>query len=648
MIIDKRRNSRGKAAGTKKRKSPKHKCVPFELKYKAVKLYLEEGYNAKLIGEELGVGSGTVTKWVKMYREKGEAGLQPRYSGKRKAKVPSAVKKKAIELKKANPEHGSRRISHMLKRMFFMGASPETVRKTLKEENLIERPKRKPKKNPSRPRFFERATPNQMWQTDIFTFRLGGRNAYLIGFIDDYSRFITGMGMFRSQKATQLLETFRRAAAEYRVPKEMLTDNGRQYTNWRGKSQFERELAKDRIKHIKSTPHHPMTLGKIERFWKTIFGEFLSRVQFDDFDEAQERLKLWIKYYNYRRPHQGIGGLCPADRFFEVQSEMKNVLSRGIEENVLEMALRGKPKKPFYMVGRWGDQSVVLHAEKGKVKMMVDGEERKEDRKIEYEINEEIKDERKDDNAEREEAGEERAADIQCEREVPGGAFDMVGEAETLGNMQGNGGELDDPEPVAEEGVIGDDEGAGAEEAGGRGPWSGVGREAGEAVEEDEPAGEAGVETGEEAGRDPGGEEEINVCPQPSEGVIYLRRDQVPEILEILKNMKSERSQDVAQKEDSGERGDGPGTCGSDNESAVQADDGNGGGEAAGSEPEDVLQVGEPGSGRDALGTGGQGLRATLLPGGWREREYQEDGDEDAEGFAEVGAEAFDTNVYGG
>ena len=33
--------------------------------------------------------------------------------------------------------------------------------------------------------------------------------------------------------------TYRRAVAEYGVPKEVLTDNGRQYTNWRGKSRFE-------------------------------------------------------------------------------------------------------------------------------------------------------------------------------------------------------------------------------------------------------------------------------------------------------------------------------------------------------------------------------------------------------------------------
>jgi transposase InsO family protein len=64
------------------------------------------------------------------------------------------------------------------------------------------------------------------------------------------------------------------------MPLEPLTGNGGQYTNWRGKTRFEHEMKKDRVKHIRSHPHHPMTLGKIERFWKTIFDEFLQRAQF--------------------------------------------------------------------------------------------------------------------------------------------------------------------------------------------------------------------------------------------------------------------------------------------------------------------------------------------------------------------------------
>ncbi|SDP83814.1 integrase core domain-containing protein, partial [Desulforhopalus singaporensis] len=105
-------------------------------------------------------------------------------------------------------------------------------------------------------------------------------------------------------------------------------------------------------KHIRSRPHHPMTLGKIERFWKTILQEFLFRAQFDSFEDAQQRIAIWINYYNHRRPHQGIKGLCPADRYFEIQNELKKTLAKGVEENALELALRGRPRDPFYMVGR--------------------------------------------------------------------------------------------------------------------------------------------------------------------------------------------------------------------------------------------------------------------------------------------------------
>lgn len=230
------------------------------------------------------------------------------------------------------------------------------------------------------------------------TFRLAGRNAYLIGFMDDYSRYITGLGFYRSQTAEHVLETYRRGLSEYGVPKEVLTDNGRQYTNWRGTTRFERELKKDRVRHIKSRPHHPMTLGKIERFWKTIQNEYLQRAQFGSFEEAVERTAFWVKYYNYKRPHQGIGGLCPADRFFEIQHALKKTLEQGIAENTLELALRGKPRDPFYMVGRMGDQSVVIRAEKGQVRMLVDGQDQPQEKELVYDARKDIDDEESQEN----------------------------------------------------------------------------------------------------------------------------------------------------------------------------------------------------------------------------------------------------------
>ena len=336
----------------------------YEFKLRAVKLRLEEGLPHSLLCKELGVGKNSLCQWVKAYQERGEAGLRSQIvlTGNRR-KLPGPVREKIVEIKKREPFFGVQRISHLLKRVFFLSASPETVRRTLRAESLIVPSKKKLQHNITRPRFFERSTPNQMWQSDIFTFRLGGRYAYLIGFIDDYSRYGIGLELYRSQTADQVLEVYRRAIGEYGVPKEMLTDRGRQYTNWRGSTRFERELGKDRVRHIKSQAHHPMTLGKIERFWKTIYEEFLVRAQFGSFEEARERIRQWVHYYNHKRPHQGIGGLCPADRYFEIQAELRKTMEQGIADNVLEMALRGKPREPFYMVGRMEGQSVVLRAE---------------------------------------------------------------------------------------------------------------------------------------------------------------------------------------------------------------------------------------------------------------------------------------------
>jgi len=357
-------------------KKPK-KIYPFEFRLKAVKLRVEQGIGHEVVARELGVCTSTVSKWLAIYKKEGAEGLRDKAFGgpKEKKKLPEPVTARIVELKKAEPTWGVKRIAQVLQRMFWLPGSPETVRTRLHEAGLMNQKRAKGRRNLTRPRFFERATPNQMWQTDIFTFRLGGKYAYLIAFMDDYSRYVVGADLFRSPTAAAVIEVYRVAVGEYQPPKEMLTDNGRQYTTWRGTSRFEAELQKDRVSHIKSRPQHPMTLGKVERFWSTIWQEFLARAPFDSFDAARERIRLWVAYYNHKRPHQGIGGVCPADRYFEVASELRKTVAAGVAENVLEMALRGMPRAPFYMVGRMEGQSVVLRAEKGQLKLSVSGRE---------------------------------------------------------------------------------------------------------------------------------------------------------------------------------------------------------------------------------------------------------------------------------
>src|SRR5581483_11171286 len=97
-----------------------------------------------------------------------------------------------------------------------------------------------------------------------------------------------------------------------RDTEEILTDNGSQYVTWRGKSAFSKELEKRGIKQVVAAPRRPQTLGKIERFWGTLWRECVEAAIFLDLGDAQRRIGLFIDHYNFCRPHSGIDGLVPA------------------------------------------------------------------------------------------------------------------------------------------------------------------------------------------------------------------------------------------------------------------------------------------------------------------------------------------------
>jgi integrase-like protein len=219
--------------------------------------------------------------------------------------------------------------------------------------------------HPDKVRHFERAAANQLWQTDLFTFVLKRQNrrVYLVAFLDDHSRYVVSYGLHASQSTALVLEVLRAGLTSYGAPQEILTDNGSQYVTWRGKSAFSKELDKRGIKQVVARPRHPQTLGKIERFWGTLWRECIESAVFIDMGDAQRRIGLFIDHYNFQRPHQGIDGLVPADRYFGAASEVLRSLQARVSANALELARHGVPKEPLYLTGQVGGKPVSLHAE---------------------------------------------------------------------------------------------------------------------------------------------------------------------------------------------------------------------------------------------------------------------------------------------
>jgi hypothetical protein len=122
-------------------------------------------------------------------------------------------------------------------------------------------------------------------------------------------------------------------------------------------------LEKRGIRQVVAAPRHPQTLGKIERFWGTLWRECVEAAVFLDLGDAQRRIGLFIDHYNFQRPHRGCGGLVPADRFFGAAPEVLRTLKARVAANALALARHGTPPAPFYLTGQVGGQPFSLHAE---------------------------------------------------------------------------------------------------------------------------------------------------------------------------------------------------------------------------------------------------------------------------------------------
>ncbi len=320
-------------------------------------------------GRIAGVSPHTLYAWRKRFEVLGPAGLdEKRRGGPVGSRVPEATKRAILMMKGQHEEWGCERIHDMLMRSEGFAASAGAVARVLREAGY-ESEERPTERHEDKPREFERARPNQLWQSDLFTFLLKreGRRLYLVGFLDDHSRYMVGFGLYASSSGALVREVFEAAIANYGAPEEVLTDQGPQYHTWRGTSEFARLCARRGIRQLVARARHPQTLGKIERFWGTLWRECVERAVFQGLEDARKRIGVFIDYYNFQRTHQGLGGLVPADRYFSAAPQVLETMKKRVEANALDVARHGTPRQSVYLTGRVGEAGITLHGEGGKV-----------------------------------------------------------------------------------------------------------------------------------------------------------------------------------------------------------------------------------------------------------------------------------------
>jgi len=213
----------------------------------------------------------TLDRWIQQWRQGGFDALvpSPRQSQPR---TPPEVMELAVALKKENPARSAAQVQRILRAQAGWAPDERTLQRMFARTGLTSLTA--PEQAPAFGRF-EASRPNEIWTGDaLHAIRLAGRKTYLFAFIDDHSRAVMAARFGFAEDAIRLAAALRPALASRGVPEWIYVDNGSAFVDaW-----LLRACAKLGVKLVHSQPGRPQGRGKIERFFRTVRGQFLAEL----------------------------------------------------------------------------------------------------------------------------------------------------------------------------------------------------------------------------------------------------------------------------------------------------------------------------------------------------------------------------------
>jgi transposase InsO family protein len=303
-----------------------------DLYKEALELYYNKGLSVEKLAKYYGKSVRTIYRWLKKAK-RGKKGTNDKKSRKRgrSREYPLIIYNRVYKLKKEVPERSAPMIHRIIKEEFPQKCpSISTIRKYIKHQGLSS-VSRERKRGYIK---LERKHPNELWQIDIAGVQSIGhlKKLYLIGILDDCSRFIVGVQYFKTQKKENVLKVIRDAVIEYGRPKQIISDHGAQFRNLRGElsTKYSQLLYYLDVEPIFAKPHHPETKGKIERWFGTVRQMFLVEARHKvktepkwTLTEFNQMFSMWVDWYNTEKRHNGLPEKRPpAEIYFNTKDRI--------------------------------------------------------------------------------------------------------------------------------------------------------------------------------------------------------------------------------------------------------------------------------------------------------------------------------------
>lgn len=286
------------------------------LREEFVMLALSEGVNFSQLCGRYDISTKTGYKWLDRYQSEGIAGLMDRSRRPHESPNRSTDELEQVVVSMRDHYHwGGRKINKRLKELGHDEApAPSTITGILHRHGRIEA-----SDSPAVYTRFEHAGPNELWQMD-FKGHFGmadQQRCHPLTMLDDHSRFSLCLKACTNERTDTVQQSLMSTFKRYGVPEQMLVDNGAPWgqdethqltplTVW---------MMRLGINVIHSRPYHPQTLGKDERFHRTLKAELLRFRTFRDVNHSQWHFDRWRHIYNTHRPHEALDLEVPAQRY---------------------------------------------------------------------------------------------------------------------------------------------------------------------------------------------------------------------------------------------------------------------------------------------------------------------------------------------
>jgi len=263
----------------------------------------------------------TLEKWYYTWKYGGIEALEtnPRRD-KGQSKLPVEVQDAVLAAKRDNPSRSLNTLMALLeqKGLIAQGTiSRSSVHRFLKQQGLSTRSIAS-SESVERRRFVA-AYAGDIWYGDVMhgpKVVINGRlhKSYLVSLMDDASRLIAHSAFCAGETALDIEAVLKQAVLKRGLPIKLVVDNGAAY---RSKT-LQAICARLEIRLIYCKPYTPQGKGKLERWHATVRSQFLSELDacaIRDIHDLNARWWIWIEQAYHLRPHQGLEGQSPLQRW---------------------------------------------------------------------------------------------------------------------------------------------------------------------------------------------------------------------------------------------------------------------------------------------------------------------------------------------